>query len=123
MKTVTRDEQTARLVRLMIEAGIILKSFGPTGDFTVGPSIKAVGPNTFGLFGYGRRVPEAYQAREGAAIDVARCFVSCVGSTRARDVALRAPGRPAASDAAAQVARRAAEHIRGCRAIRCATCG
>jgi hypothetical protein len=120
---ISRDDQAARLVRLMIEAGLVLKSFGPTGDYTVGPAVKAVGPSCFGLYGYGVRVPEPYQAREGTAIEVARAFVSCVGSSRARETALRSPGRPAASNAAVQIARKRAEHIRSCRAIRCGECG
>ena len=123
---VSRDEQAARLVRLMIEAGLVLKSPGPSGDFTVGPYTKAVGPSAFALFGYGRygqQVPADYQAREGSALDVARAFVSCVGSGRAREVALRAPGRPPASDAPARIARERAEHVRSCRALHCKTCG
>ncbi len=120
---VSRDEQTARLVRLMIEAGLVLKASGLDGAFTVGPYTKAVGPAAFALFGYGQRVPADYQAREGDAVQVARLFVSCVGSGRAREVALRAPGRPPASDAAARIARERAAHVRSCRALRCRTCG
>jgi len=120
---ISRDEQAARLVRLMIESDIVLKSFSRDGDFTVGPAPKAVGPSCYGLYGYGMRVPESYRAREGSAIDVARLFVSCVGSSRARDVAQRAPGRPLASDAAARIARERARHIRVCRALHCRICG
>lgn len=122
-QTITRDEQAARLVKAMIEADGIVKAEGPQGSYTVGPAPKAAGPSTFGLYGYGRDVPEPYRAREGQPIDVARAFVACVGSGRAREAALRTPGRPALSDAAAQIARQKAEHIRTCRAVRCRTCG
>jgi hypothetical protein len=119
---ITRDEQAARIVAAVIQAECVVKSFGPDGDFTVGPYTKSVGPSTFALFGYGARVPEAYQAREGAAIVVARLFVSCVGSTRAREAALSTPNRPALSDAAGQIARARAEHARVCRSFHCAQC-
>lgn len=125
MKTarITRNEQATRLVVLMIESGLVLKSFGTDGDYTVGPYTKAVGPSCFALFGYGRNVPEPYRAREGTTAEVARAFVNSVGSSRARETALCAPGRPPASDAAGQIARKKAEHIRSCRAFHCKECG
>lgn len=119
---ITRDEQAARIVAAAIGAGCVVKAFGPDGDFTVGPYTKAVGPATFALFGYGRSVPSACQAREGSALTMARLFVSCVGSSRAREAALTAPNRPALSDAAAQIARQRAEHARVCRSLHCAQC-
>ena len=79
----SRDEQAAVLVSAAISAGRILKSFGPDGDYTVGPYQTATGPSAFALFGYGTQVPATYQQRQGAALDVARAFVSCVGSGRA----------------------------------------
>lgn len=119
---VSRDEKAARAVALVIDAGLVVKSFGPTGDFTVGPYTKAVGPASFALFGYGRNVPDTYRSREGAAIDVARSFVSCVGAGRAREAAMRTPGRPAFSTAAADIARKTADHLRVCRRINCREC-
>lgn len=92
MKTKTKkpshEETAIAMVVTCIVAGHVVKAWGPDGDFTVGPYHKAVGEPTFALFGYGRRIPEPYQAREGSAQDMARMFVaSCVGSTRAREAA------------------------------------
>src|SRR5512147_1831395 len=114
-KTIGRDEQAARVVAAIIAADIVLQSFGPEGDFTVGPYKKAVGPPAFAVFGYGRRVSSDRQEREGSAIEVARAFVASVGASRARDAALRSPGRPRLSSAAYECARQRAEHIRNCR--------
>jgi hypothetical protein len=120
---VSRDEQAAQIVAAVISAGCVVKSWGPDGDFTVGPYTKAVGPATFAMFGYGARVPAPYQAREGSALEVARVFVgSCVGAPRARQAALATPGRPAFSDAAGQVARERAAHARVCRSLHCKRC-
>ena len=83
----TRDEQAAVLVTEALTQGRIVKSFGPDGDYTVGPYHTATGPEAFALFGYGAEVPAAYQQRQGAAVDVARAFVSRVGSGRAREAA------------------------------------
>ena len=113
----SRDEQAAVLVSQAISAGRILQSFGPDGDYTVGPYQTAVGPASFALFGYGTQVPATYQQRQGAALDVSRAFVSCVGSTRAR-MAAKAP-RVAFYRVSSLV-----EHVkRGCRKIRCSVCG
>lgn len=113
----TRDEQAAVLVTEALTQGRTLKAFGPDGDYTVGPYHTATGPEAFALFGYGSEVPQAYQQRQGAAVDVARAFVSRVGSGRAREAA-RAP-REAFRRASALV-----RHVRtGCRKIRCTMCG
>src|SRR5678816_350953 len=53
-KQISRDEQVARLVAVMIEADLVLKCDGPWGSHTVGPYVKAVGPACFAAFGYGR---------------------------------------------------------------------
>ena len=112
-----RDEQAAVLVTEALTQGRIVKSFGPTGDYTVGPYHTAIGPSTFALFGYGPEVPAAYQARQGAALDVARAFVSRVGSGRAREAA-RAPREAFRRDSALQ------RHVQqGCRRMRCPMCG
>mgnify|MGYP001567422829 CR=1 FL=1 len=106
----------------MVEHGLVVKASGPQGDFTVGPYTKAVGPPTCALFGYGRAVPEPYQAREGTAVAVGRLLVSCVGAGRAREAALTTKGRPALSDAAGQIARARREHVSLCRAVHCKVC-
>jgi hypothetical protein len=113
----TRDEQAAFLVTEALTHGRILSSFGPDGDYTVGPYHTATGPASFALFGYGSEVPQAYQQRQGAAVDVARAFVSRVGSGRAREAA-RARREAFRRDSAL------ARHVQaGCRKIRCAMCG
>ena len=113
----TRDEQAAVLVTEALTQGRIVKSFGPDGDYTVGPYHTATGPAAFALFGYGAEVPQAYQARQGAALDVARAFVAVVGSGRAREAAR---GRSV-------VLRRVSalqQHVQqGCRRVRCPMCG
>ena len=138
----SNDEKAAAHVKAAIDLGAIVKSFGPDGDFTAGPYTKAVGPQCFALFGYGKRVPEPYQAREGDSALVARLFVSCVGSTRARDAALRAmPKKPTAGPVAKPAAARKPpsktfleayrrrggsllDHVRsGCRRLFCPVCG
>lgn len=53
----TRDEQAAALVTEALTQGRIVKSFGPDGDYTVGPYHTATGPEAFALFGYGSEVP------------------------------------------------------------------
>lgn len=141
-KKPSNDEKAAAHVKAAIEAGAVVKSFGPDGDFTVGPYAKAVGPSCFALFGYGTRVPEPYQAREDTAERVAHLFVSCVGSTRARDAALRAmpkkssalpaakravPRKPPSKTFLAAYRRRGGsllDHVRsGCRRLFCPVCG
>lgn len=113
----SRDEQAAVLVTEALTQGRIVKSFGPDGDYTVGPYHTATGPEAFALFGYGAEVPAAYQQRQGAAVDVARAFVSRVGSGRAREAA-RAPREPFRRASALM------RHVRaGCRKIRCPLCG
>jgi hypothetical protein len=112
-----RDEQAAALVTEALTQGRIVKAFGPDGDYTVGPYHTATGPASFALFGYGSEVPAAYQQRQGAAVDVARAFVACVGSGRAREAA-RAPREAFRRDSAIM------RHVQvGCRKIRCAMCG
>lgn len=84
----SREATAIALVERAILAGHVVATHGPDGEYTVGPYHKAVGPATFGLFGYGRRVLDPYRAREGSAAEMARMFVaSCVGSTRAREAA------------------------------------
>jgi hypothetical protein len=113
----TRDEQAAFLVTEALTHGRILSSFGPDGDYTVGPYHTATGPASFALFGYGSEVPQAYQQRQGAAVDVAQTFVSRVGSGRAREAA-RARREAFRRDSAL------ARHVQaGCRKIRCPLCG
>ncbi len=123
-RRISPAEQAARVVALVIGAGLVVKIQGDAGDFTAGPYVRAVGPPGFAVFGYGREVPEAHRAQEmPRAIDAGRALVRCVGALRASQAAMATPGRPAFSTAGADAARRSASHVRDCRAFRCKTCG
>lgn len=80
----TAADRAARMVALVIGAGLVVKVRGDVGDFTAGPYQRAVGSSGFAVFGYGREVPEEHRAQEmPRAIEAGRALVRCVGALRA----------------------------------------